>query len=401
MNKPPHTSLFLAITWLALTAAMLPGLVQHAGAQTTISGTVTVTDPATYFGSAGIITFPSGTTLQVNPGSNGTYNISNAFVLSGGAGTINLKCNRNDTIYNFTGPFSSTASAAQTLAITTGYAGNGDREEITLDTAIPNATGGSALSVNVTFASQTASFDYVNLKGANTFTGNITLTQGNASPQGYLTVGGRGYKPASANFAVTPGTGGLATNYSGNVALGNATTFVYASSAAQNMAGVISGVGTMRVAGTGALTLSGVSTYSGNTTVDSGGSLVLANTGGLKFTVTNSTANKVTGAGSSTFNGTFTIDTTAVTNTSGTWTLVDTTTKSFGATFGLTGFTGPVGNVYTKTAAGQIWTFNKSTGMLALSSNAIITAFGIPGSSGVINQTNKTIALTVPYTPWA
>jgi len=400
MNKPPRARIILAMTWLALTAAMLPGLVRQASAQTTISGTVTVTDPATYFGGAGIITFPSGTTLQVNPGSNGTYNISNAFILSGGAGTINLKCNRNDTIYNFTGPFTSTASAAQTLAITTGYAGNGDREEITLDTAIPNASGGSALSVNVTFASQTASFDYVNLKGANTFTGNITLTQGNASPQGYLTVGGRGYKPASANFAVTPGSGGLATNYPGNVALGNATTFVYASSAAQNMAGVISGVGALRVAGSGALTLSGVNTCSGNTTVDSGGSLVLANTGGLKFVVTNSTSNKVTGAGSATLNGTFTLDTSAVTNTSGSWPLVDTTTRTFGATFGLTGFTGPVGNVYTKTSAGQTWTFNKSTGMLALSSSAIITTFGIPNFAGIINQTNKTIALTVPYTPW-
>ena len=35
-----------------------------------------------------------------------------------------------------------------------------------------------------------------------------------------------------------------------------------------------------------------------------------------------------------------------------------------------------------------------------MSSRAIITAFGIPGSTGVINQTTKTIALTVPYTPW-
>lgn len=79
---------------------------------------------------------------------------------------------------------------------------------------------------------------------------------------------------------------------------------------------------------------------------------------------------------------------------------MNTTTKSFGASFGLTGFTGPLGNLYTKVNGGQTWTFDKSTGMLALSSNAVITDFGIPGSSGVINQTNKTIALTVPYTPW-
>ena len=46
---------------------------------------------------------------------------------------------------------------------------------------------------------------------------------------------------------------------------------------------------------------------------------------------------------------------------------------------------------------GQTWTFNKSTGVLSLSSKAIITSFGIPGSAGVINQVAKTIALTVPY----
>jgi autotransporter-associated beta strand protein len=385
---------------IALILAFIPGLCLQAIAQTTISGTVTVTDPATYFGSAGTITFPSGTALQINPGANGTYTIANPFVLSGGAGTINLRCNRNDTIYNFTGPFSSTASGAQTLAITTGYAGNGDREEITLDTSLPNAAGGSALSVSVTFSSQTASFDYVNLKGSNTFTGNITLTQGNALPQGFLTVGGRGYRLTNTTVGFTPGTGGLAANYPGNVALGTATNFVYASSAAQNMTGVISGVGAVRTVGSGALTLSGVNTYTGNTTVDNGASLVLANGGGLKFMVTDSAANKVTGAGSATLNGTFTLDTSAVTNISGSWTLVDTTTKNFGASFGLAGFTGPVGNIYTKNANGQTWTFDKSSGVLSLSSNALITSFGVPGSSVAINQTNKTIALTVPYTPW-
>ena len=380
--------------------ALLAGLVQQTHAQTTITGTVTVTDPATYFGSAGTITLPSSTTLQINPSSGNSHTISNAFVLSGGAGTVNLKCNGNDKIFNFTGTLSSSATGAQTLAITTGYAGNGDREEITFDNGFPNASGGSALSLGVTFAAQTASYDYVNFKGNSTFTGNITLTQGNASPQGFLTIGGRGYKLTNTTVGVTPGTGRLATNYPGNVALGTATTFIYASSVPQTMAGVISGVGAMRTAGTGALTLSGVNTYTGNTTVDSGASLILGSTGALKFVVTNSSANKVTGAGSATLDGTFTLDTTAVTNTSGTWALVDTTSKTFNSNFALTGFTGPVGNIYTKNSGGQTWTFSKSTGVLTLTSNALITSFGISGSTGTINQTTKTIALTVPYTPW-
>jgi hypothetical protein len=241
-----HRAIFPAAT--ACVLALIPGMVQHAGGQTTINTgeTVTVTDPATYFGSAGTITMNHGAALQINPGSNGTYTISNPFVLSGSAGTINLRCNRNDTIYNFIGPFSSTASAAQTLAINTGYSGNGDRQEITFDNGLPNAEGGSALSINVTFRSQTASFSYVSLKGSNTFTGNITLNQGSGPPQGFFTVGGRGYKLTNTTPGFTSGSGRLATDYAGNVALGTATNFVYASSVAQNMEGVISGVGAVR-----------------------------------------------------------------------------------------------------------------------------------------------------------
>ena len=50
------------IRFAILCLALLPGFVRYAVADTTISGTVTVTDPATYFGGAGTITFPSGTT---------------------------------------------------------------------------------------------------------------------------------------------------------------------------------------------------------------------------------------------------------------------------------------------------------------------------------------------------
>ena len=302
-SHPIHRAAALGLRLACL--ALLPGLIQRAGADTTIAtgSTVSVTtspDPATYFGGAGVITMQNGSTLQINPGSNGTYNISNGFVLSGTGGTVNLKVNRNDTIYNFTGPFSSNASAAQTLALFTGYAGNGDREEMTFDTSLPNASGGGKLSVAVTFRTQTASFSYLNLKGANSFTGDLTLAQTGASHTSYLTVGGRGYKLTNSTPGFTPGSGGLAANYPGNVSLGTGTNFVYASSAAQNMAGVISGVGALRVSGSGALTLSNTNTYTGNTTVDSGGSLVLANGGGLKFVVTDSTNNKITGAGSAT-----------------------------------------------------------------------------------------------------
>jgi autotransporter-associated beta strand protein len=151
--------------------------------------------------------------------------------------------------------------------------------------------------------------------------------------------------------------------------------------------------------GTGTWTLSGANTYSGNTTV-SAGTLIM--NGGHRFAITNAAANKITGTGAVTLNCPITIDTSAVTTASGSWTLMDTGTlnETFGASFSLVGFSGPVGNVYTKTSGVQIWTFNRSTGVLSLTSDAVITSFGIPGSTGVINQASKTIALTVPYTPW-
>ena len=380
---------------LAAGAAILAGA---ARADTNVTATTTVTDPNTWFASAGTITLNPAGILKTVPSSQGSYAIANSFVLAGAAGTATMQFNDNDTIFTFSGPVSSTATAAQTLAITTGVNGNGDREEVTFNTPIPNATGGSALGVQVTFNCQTASYSYVNLTGTNTFTGPITLVKGNNVSFGYLTIGGRGKSNGGNSYVSVPGSGNLGGgSYAGNITLGTNTILDYSSSANQTLSGVISGAGTVIKEGTGTLTLSGVNTYTTNTTVTAG-ALVLGSTGGLKFVVTDSTANKVTGAGTATMKGTFTVDTSAVTVTSGSWPLVDATTKSFDtSTFGLTGFTGPVSNVYTKVNGAQTWTFNTTTGTLSLATQAIITSFGITGSAGTINQSAKTIALTVPY----
>jgi hypothetical protein len=77
----------------------------------------------------------------------------------------------------------------------------------------------------------------------------------------------------------------------------------------------------------------------------------------------------LTGGGSVTLDGTFSIDTSAVTSTTGTWSLVDVTnlTETFGANFGLAGFTRDVdGLTWTKTTSGKAWTFSKTTGELTL-----------------------------------
>ncbi|MEK7953576.1 beta strand repeat-containing protein [Luteolibacter soli] len=89
----------------------------------------------------------------------------------------------------------------------------------------------------------------------------------------------------------------------------------------------------------GILTLSGVNTYTGSTTLNAG-SLVLADNAGLKFVVGNSTSNKLQGTGAVTLDGDFTIDISGVTspNPSG-YTLVSGVTPTYTTNFTVTGWT--------------------------------------------------------------
>jgi hypothetical protein len=83
--------------------------------------------------------------------------------------------------------------------------------------------------------------------------------------------------------------------------------------------------------------------------------------------VSNASSNRLSGAGTVTLDGDFTIDTAAVSNTSGSWTLVDVTTltATFGSTFSVAGWS-ETANVWTKNESGRTWTFTEATGVLAL-----------------------------------
>lgn len=118
--------------------------------------------------------------------------------------------------------------------------------------------------------------------------------------------------------------------------------------------------------GTGTLLLSGDNNYRADTLVAEG-NVILAEGGALAFGIrANGIANKVTGPGSSTLNGAFTIDTSAADNTSGnTWTLVDIKNNTYGETFSVTGFTAEA-RVHTLVDGVNTWIFSEATGMLSV-----------------------------------
>ena len=196
--------------------------------------------------------------------------------------------------------------------------------------------------------------------------GNLILTAGTSPTTLTLqdttgvTLGGISATGTSGTSAIVTGAPTLNIARGGSVSVGTGVGLTLQSS--------LVGTTGLTKTGAGALTLAAANTHTGNTTV-SAGALTLAATGGLKFLVTNTTTNKVTGAGTATFGGTFTIDTSAVSNPTGSWTLVDVATKSYGATFTLGGEGwSKTGSVWTKPAGTKTWTFTESTGVLALTS---------------------------------
>ena len=404
-----------------------PGTITLNGtSQLTLSYGSNGTSATPAISSGGTISMANGTSLLINPtaqvaagvavgalgGSTSVADvISNPIVVSSGTATLK-QGTQGSARYLISGGVTGGTSGAETLSIVQGFSGgNAERTTFTVSGVIQNGSGGT-LGVSADFkgASTTGQGAFICLSGQNTFTGPIVVsnTKGLTYDGGVSTYHGAWFviggeiTSGFSDRTVTPGSGYLGGgNYSGSISLATGAILDYASSASQTLGGIISGTGNLVKEGSGTLTLAAVNTYTGGTTVVSGGGLVLGATGGLKFVVTDSTANKVTGSGSATFNGAFTVDTSAVTVLTGTWTLVDVTTRSFGATFGLTGFTGPVSNVFTKVSGSQSWSFNTTTGLLTLSSLlpssacAMLTCdFGTLGQA-TVTEANATASLTV------
>ena len=130
--------------------------------------------------------------------------------------------------------------------------------------------------------------------------------------------------------------------------------------------------GALTFTGTATTILSGQNTYTGNSIVSSGTTLGLSTSGSLTFKPgANNVSNKVTGTGTASFDGSFTIDLTGAAIANGNkWTLVDVATRSYSAvSFTIPGFT-QSSDVWTKVDGNNTWTFTEATGELALAVSA-------------------------------
>lgn len=143
----------------------------------------------------------------------------------------------------------------------------------------------------------------------------------------------------------------------------------------------------------GSLTLSAANTYTGDTVVEAGASLVLPASGRLAFSLAaGGVGTRLRGSGSATLDGAFVIDRSAADLSDGnTWQLVavSTLSETYGETFALEGFTETGPGVWTLADGDYVWTFSETTGALVLDAPATATPYstwaaanGLDGASG-------------------
>ena len=352
-------------------------------------GTLTMAGDQLLLGNGGV-----AGTLTGN-GGNGTYNLSGGTLTATAVANRGVMLGTNDggtSTFNLSGTGNLTLTGVSQLMV-----GRSD-SPVTNTTNLFNQTGGTASVTILTIGGAAAAATGLNSTftvtggtfGATSFT---ALGVGN-SGIATLNIGGTANVTLPA-FPVVRGSGTTATiNFDGGTLrplaasatyMGGLTNaFIKAGGAridttngsitiAQSLLADSTGGGLTKI-GSNTLTLSGINTYTGNTTVNAG-TLVLADNAQLKFVIgaTSGTNNIVTGVGTIMIDGDFNIDTTltdASALTAGSWTLVDaaTLTETFSASFTILGAGwSETANVWTKTVGSKKYTFTEATGILALS----------------------------------
>ena len=317
----------------------------------------------------------TGATLKLG-GAAWQINYAGSFHMSGGIFDLNGDAANLVPVIDGSGFItnSSTTAATTNINVTSNKAFTGNIADGTGKVAVNLSNGGNTWTLSGVNTHSGATL----VNGANLAAASTTALSPNSA---YTVGGGRTLDLGGFNNSIGSLAGG------GGVTLGAAVLTLGGDGTSPNFTGSITGTGGIVKTGSGVQTLSGTNTYSGNTTVNSG-TCVLAANAVLTFVVTDASSNRITGNGSVTLNGNFTIDTSAVTVTSGSWTLVDvgTLTATFGPTFAVAGAGwSAAAGVWTKTVGAQTWTFTQSTGALNLSSGASFDAWA--ATNGAVGQT--------------
>lgn len=216
--------------------------------------------------------------------------------------------------------------------------------------------------------------------------GTVIVTGGRAfgGPNAVLTINGGtiqssgGVTFANSSLVIGGNFGFTGTGndiYSGAVNLGAATrTITNTATGLRTLSGAISGSSAntgLTLAGTGVTTLSGANTYTGDTTV-TGGTLNLASTGQLRFSIGSSGINNqiVNSGGTISLDGAFVFDLTSAGITLGDSWAITTGAIGYTANFSVLStsgaFTDLGSNLWSRAENGVTYQFSESTGILTV-----------------------------------
>ncbi|MEI6654233.1 MAG: LamG-like jellyroll fold domain-containing protein [Verrucomicrobiota bacterium] len=337
----------------------LAGAHGYAGGTTVTGGTLNPHGNNNALGS-GSVSLNSGTALKVTDPGGAQRNLPNAFVLNSG-----------------------------TVTLQTGYGGGGT--DVQFDGLLSGAGGLDLIGFGDNFNERR-----LELPNANTFQGGLIYRNSSAvrvrigNPLA-LGTGALRFEQSTSSMGGSDLLGGLEATISLSAAPGVANPIEivsgrYFRTYLENdllLSGPITGSGILLKDGYSTLKISSsANTCTGDIRVKAG-TLELTDTGRMKFALANAgVSNKITRTGTNTvtvnLNGAFVIDTSAVTNTTGTWTLVDVAvlTETFHPTsFSVVDFTPNIDGVtWTKSEPGKLWTFSETTGMLTLTAVTSVPA---------------------------